>query len=105
MGYVLGEVPVVGKVGRLGGPPRSQGRWGFGVFWGLGLALLLSFAPPHHRLSCAGRNPCVSGVFSLGLEQRVGYDVQITELREGRMSGPPRARTTVRDNFSTRKYS
>ena len=26
------------------------------------------------------------------LEQRAGYDVQITELREGRMSGPPRSR-------------
>ena len=26
------------------------------------------------------------------LEQRVGYDVRITELREGRLGGPPRAR-------------
>ena len=27
-----------------------------------------------------------------GLESWVGYDVRIPELREGRMSGPPRAR-------------
>ena len=35
------------------------------------------------------------------LEQRVGCDLRILELREGRMSGPPRTRTTVRDNLDS----
>ena len=73
----------------MGGPPRARGRRGFGGFRCLGITLKYSLP---HRLSCVGRNPCMSGVFSLGLEQRVGYDVQITELREGRTSGPPRSR-------------
>ena len=31
----------------MGGPPRSRGRRGFGVFWSMGLALVLSL--PHRH--------------------------------------------------------
>ena len=34
-----------GTVGRLGGPPRSRGRWGFGVLGGMSPTLLPSLHP------------------------------------------------------------
>ena len=50
------------REGRLGGPPHSRGRRGFGGFRRLRITLKCSLP---HRLSCVGRNPWVSDVFSL----------------------------------------
>ena len=36
------------------------------------------------------------------LEQRVGCEVRIPGLREGRLGGPPRSRTTVRNKILQR---
>ena len=48
----------------MSGPPPARGRRGFGRFGRLGITLKCSLP---HRHSCEGRNPCMSGVFSLDI--------------------------------------